>query len=158
MAVDTVVRYRTFSQLREALVLPVPCTELTVKENNVLVSVQRAGQTNLLSLPLPNLQLLHTPSSQQGFTAPTAAPFPSTLPRLVLRLGAGPNRLSELCLRNEKQRQAPQDTVASEESTAPKSWARLVPRNYRLNYALDKVQTQLNNTFNTSFTNRTTVR
>ena len=26
-----------------------------------------------------------------------------------------------------------------------------MPRNYRLNYALDKVQTQLNNTFNTSF-------
>ena len=34
--------------------------------------------------------------------------------------------------------------------TAPKSWARLVPRNYRLNYALDKVQTRLNNTFNTA--------
>ena len=151
VAVDTVVRYRTFSQLREALVLPVPCTQLTVEDKNVLVSIRRAGQTNLLALPLPNLQLLHTPSAQQGFIAQTPSPFPSTLPDWSYDWAPDQIDFRNYLFETEKQRPAPQDTAANEEATAPKSWARLVPRNYRLNYALDKVQTQLNNTFNTSF-------
>ena len=151
VAVDTIVRYRTFSQLREALVLPVPCTDLTVQNEALLVPVQRAGQTNLLSLPLPNLQSLHTPTSQQGFMAQSPSAYPSTLPDWSYDWAPDQIDFRHYVFEQEKNRTTTQDTARQEEPVTPKTWARLVPRNYRLNYALDKVQTQLNNTFNTSF-------
>ena len=151
VAVDTIVRYRTFSQLREALVLPVPCTDVTVDNDHMLVSVRRAGQTNLLSLPLPNLQLLHTPSSQQGFNPQASTAYPSTLPDWSYDWAPDQINHRNYVFEIEKDRAASPDTTIEQARPTPQEWARLVPRNYRLNYALDKVQTQLNNTFNTSF-------
>ena len=71
-------------------------------------------------------------------------------------IGPTTGHLTKSTIRNyvfeiEKDRTTTQDTARQKEPITPKTWARLVPRNYRLNYALDKVQTQLNNTFNTSF-------
>ena len=51
----------------------------------------------------------------------------------------------------EQEKNATEESPAEDSQTCPSLYARLVPKNYRLNYALDKLQTQVNNTFGTSF-------
>ena len=81
VAVDTVVRYRTFTQLRDALVLPVPATCVHVHNNEAWVMAPRAGQTNVVSLDLPD------PTRRSCTSSPSPVhpeandlPYPSTVP------------------------------------------------------------------------------
>ena len=152
VAVDTVVRYRNFSQLREALVLPTPTTEALVLQDEALLSVRRAGQTNVLSVPLPNFGQLHTPSRPTMIGKPPNAEHPSTLPDWSMTWEEDQINFRSYVFEQEKRADSPRDTTqAAKKQSEKPNWPRLVPKNYRLNYALDKIQTQLNNTFNTSF-------
>ena len=152
VAIDTVVRYRTFTQLRDALVLPVPTTKATVHGETLWVATERAGQTNVL--PMPDARgvansLATFRGSRSHHRDP--CPIPPNCP-----IGQGPGTTDQIDYRNyvferEKNTMAPDTTLDAAEEELRQPWARSYPRNYRLNYALDKLQTQLNNTFGTSF-------
>lgn len=153
VAIDTVVRYRTFTQLREALVLPVPATALRIHPTEAHVQVRRGGQTGWRAVPMPNLSSLHERPALE-VTSPNEEdlPFPTELPNWSRPWADDEIDFRRYVFEREKEPAAPADTTTErDEPTAPQEYARLVPKNYRLNYALDKLQTQLNNTFGTAF-------
>ncbi|MEC8360704.1 MAG: hypothetical protein VX002_00255, partial [Bacteroidota bacterium] len=80
VAIDTVVRYRTFTQLRDALVLPVPATNATVHGDTLWVATERAGQTNVLPLPMPEVSQIHLQPSVVPKAATETLPYPIELP------------------------------------------------------------------------------
>ena len=152
VAIDTVVRYRTFTQLREALELPVPATRVNVRDRGVLVSVPRAGQGNLIELPVPNFSALRghpvTPLSEPSVDLP----YPTVLPDWSRKWAPNQIDFRQYTFNVERNQATAKDTASEDTAQAqPRDHARLIPKNYRLNYALDKLQTQLNNTFGTSF-------
>jgi len=152
VAIDTVVRYRRFTQLREALELPVPATRVDVRDRGVLVSVPRAGQGNLIELPVPNFSALRghplTPLSEPSVDLP----YPTVLPDWSRKWAPNQIDFRQYTFNVERNQAAARDTASEDTAQAqPRDHARLIPKNYRLNYALDKLQTQLNNTFGTSF-------
>ena len=151
VAVDTVVRYRTFTQLRDALVLPVPATSVHVHNNEAWVMAPRAGQTNVLSLDLPDLSALHAQPSAAATPQANDLPYPSTVPDWSRNWKPDQIDYRNYVFEVEKEAPNPQPLVDEEEDDLRPSFPRLIPKNYRLNYALDKLQTQLNNTFGTSF-------
>lgn len=153
VAIDTVVRYRTFTQLREALVLPVPATALRIHPTTAHVQVRRGGQTGWRAVPMPNLSSLHErPALEVTSPDEEDLPFPTELPNWSRPWADDEIDFRRYVFEREKQPAAPADTTTErDEPTAPQEYARLVPKNYRLNYALDKLQTQLNNTFGTAF-------
>ncbi len=155
VAIDTVIRYRTFTQLREALVLPVPATNVFVQSSEVKVEVRRAGQTGWRSIPLPDFSSIH---KRANLSVPNTDendwPFPTELPNWSRDWAEDQIDFRHYVFEQEKSTPAPNPTDtarAAPNEKAPAEFARLVPKNYRLNYALDKLQTQLNNTFGTSF-------
>lgn len=150
VAIDTVVRYRSFTQLRDALVLPVPTNQATVHQNNLWVATQRAGQTNILPIPMPEVSKIHLqptdiPERIEVF------PFPNELPDWSRKWNDNQIDFRNYIFDLEKDSSAEQNRRVPEKEKETKEWPRLIPKNYRLNYALDKLQTQLNNTFGTSF-------
>ena len=153
VAIDTVVRYRHFTQLREALVLPVPASDVLLDGNEAHVHVRRGGQTGWRSIPLPNFAALHTrPALDVSTLDSPELPFPTELPDWSRTWADDEIDYRNYVFEQEKIQVAPPDTSTSEfEAPKTKEFARLVPKNYRLNYALDKLQTQLNNTFGTAF-------
>lgn len=153
VAIDTVVRYRTFTQLREALVLPVPTTALRIHPTAAHVQVRRGGQTGWRAVPMPNLSSLHErPALEVTSPDEEDLPFPTELPNWSRPWADDEIDFRRYVFEREKEPAAPADTTTErDEPTAPQEYARLVPKNYRLNYALDKLQTQLNNTFGTAF-------
>ena len=153
VAIDTVVRFRHFTQLREALVLPVPASDVLLDGNEAHVHVRRGGQTGWRSIPLPNFAALHTrPALDVSTPDSPELPFPTELPDWSRTWADDEIDYRNYVFEQEKIQVAPPDTSTSEfEAPKTKEFARLVPKNYRLNYALDKLQTQLNNTFGTAF-------
>ena len=153
VAIDTVVRYRHFTQLREALMLPVPASDVLLDGNEAHVHVRRGGQTGWRSIPLPNFAALHTRPALDVTTPDSPyLPFPTELPDWSRTWADDEIDYRNYVFEQEKIQVAPPDTSTSEfEAPQTKEFARLVPKNYRLNYALDKLQTQLNNTFGTAF-------
>lgn len=152
VAIDTVVRYRWFTELRDALVLPVPSEQLWLQSDEVRALVPRAGGVHWLQKEMPDLELLHerrTPSLSAD-TVPRS--FPQALPDWSRTWSE-----EEIDFRNYvfEQERVPAESPVEQDipvgDSPPISFQRLIPRNYRLNYALDKLQTQLNNTFGTSF-------
>ena len=151
VAIDTVVRYRTFTQLRDALVLPVPTTEATVHGETLWVATERAGQTNVLPLPMPEVSHIHLQPTDVPEAVAETLPFPTELPDWSRAWNERQIDYRNYVFELEKNTSTPDTTLDAAEEEQVKEWARLTPRNYRLNYALDKLQTQLNNTFGTSF-------
>ena len=153
VAIDTIVRYRTFTQLRKAIELPVPATTISIRNDVAHVTVHRAGQAGWRSIPMPDLDIFHL-KSQLPVISPKSLVHADQLSEL-------PNwerqwRPDEIDFRNyvfeqEKQRAVPVADDSEKEDAPPVEYERLIARNYRLNYALDKLQTTLNNTFGTSF-------
>ena len=150
VAIDTVVRYRTFTQLREALVLPVPATEVCMHNETLWVSAQRAGQNHVLPIPMPEVSQIHLQPTELVPSMAETSPYPSTLPDWSRDWKNTQVDYRNYVFELEKKPSVPDTTARDEKDDAP-SWARLIPKNHRLNYALDKLQTQLNNTFCTSF-------
>lgn len=152
VSIDTVIRYRQFTELREALVLPAPATSVAVDTSKARIAVRRAGSTHVLTVPMPDLNSLHTRPELVRREAEEEFPFPTQLPDWSRNWGDDEIDYRNYVFEREKSAPATTDTAREvPETEQPRNYARLVPRNYRLNYALDKLQTQLNNTFGTSF-------
>jgi len=152
VSIDTVIRYRHYTELREALVLPAPATSVAVDTSKARLAVRRAGSTHVVTVPMPDLNSLHTRPELLRREAEEEFPFPTQLPDWSRSWGDDEIDYRNYVFEREKSATVPPDTAREvPETEQPRSYARLVPRNYRLNYALDKLQTQLNNTFGTSF-------
>ncbi len=152
VSIDTVIRYRHYTELREALVLPAPATSVAVDTSKARLAVRRAGSTHVVTVPMPDLNSLHTRPELVRREAEEEFPFPTQLPDWSRSWRDDEIDYRNYVFEREKSAPVPPDTGREvAETEQPRSYARLVPRNYRLNYALDKLQTQLNNTFGTSF-------
>ena len=153
VAIDTIVRYRTFTQLRKAIELPVPATTISIRKDVAYVSVHRAGQLGWRSIEMPDITVLHSktqlPSIQSDSFVDSGQPY--VLPKWERRWLPDEINYRNYVFELEKQPQEPDDGDVTTEDALPVEYERLIPRIYRLNYALDKLQTTLNNTFGTSF-------
>ena len=79
-------------------------------------------------------------------------PYPTVLPDWSRKWAPNQIDFRQYTFNVERNQAAARDTASEDTVQAqPRDHARLIPKNYRLNYALDKLQTQLNNTFGTSF-------
>jgi len=154
VSVDTVVRYRPYTELRKALELPVPVLGMTMLGEDAYATTVNAGQ--ILRWRLPDLGLS---GLKNGPTLPTESgqndlPFPTVLPtwdRVWLPDEIDPQNYIFESEKRDVAAASDQEQTAVEEPADDVVYETLVPKNLRRNYALDKVQTQLNNTFGTSF-------
>ena len=150
VAVDTVVRYRTFTQFRDALPLPVAGDMPVIGRNFTHVMATRGGRTQWTEVAMPDLSALHAAPSLATEPA-TPLPFPTELPSWEQ-----PWAEDEINFRVyvfEAEREATPETTPKEdeEASVAENHVPLTPKNSRLNFALDKIQTRLNNTFGSNF-------
>ena len=152
VSVDTIVRYREYTELREALVLDVPVLDVHLAPGDERAVTRHGNQIQWWKLPVPDPSFMHNTSNASPVESEEALPFPVVLPAWRPEFGD-----TDIDYRNyvfEQEKNAMEGIADAEDSTdvpEPAVYARLVPKNYRLNYALDKLQTQVNNTFGTSF-------
>ena len=101
---------------------------------------------------MPNLSSLHERPALEVTALDEDLPFPTVLPNWSRPWEDDQIDFRNYVFEREKAHVAAADSSNErDEPSTPKVYARLVPKNYRLNYALDKLQTQLNNTFGTAF-------
>lgn len=156
VAVDTIVRYREYTELREAVVLDVPVTGVFLQPGNEHGMARYAGQIHWWSLPIPDPSTLH--NTAQLESEPQGASnnaYPSVLPSWNRSFGELQIDYKNYVFEQEKSEtpsaSTDSDSLEVDEESLEPTYARLLPKNYRLNFALDKLQTQVNNTFGTSF-------
>ena len=149
VAVDTVVRYRTFTQFRDALSLPVAGAMPVLDKNLSHVMASRGGRTQWTEVAMPDLSALHAaPSLVQEPSTPL--PSPTELPSWERSWAEDEINFRTYVFEAERE-ETSDATPAQEEESVAKDHAPLTPKNSRLNFALDKIQTRLNNTFGSNF-------
>lgn len=154
VAVDTVVRYRPYTEIRRALTLPVPAMRLERTGPSFHATTRHAGQVHWWSVPdMPLASLKANPSAEVP-TAAQSLDFPAVMPtweRAWADDEINPNDYVFEVERNREPGELPAADMQANREVDVTEWPALVPKNLRRNYALDKVQTQLNNTFGTTF-------
>ena len=149
VAVDTVVRYRTFTQFRDALPLAVSGEMPVMGKDFTHVMAIRGGRMQWTEIPMPDLSVLHA-SSNLVQKPSMSLPFPTELPSWEQPWAKAEINFREYVFESEREAaQNAQPTQTAESVVQPHS--PLTPKNSRLNFALDKIQTRLNNTFGSNF-------
>ena len=149
VAVDTVVRYRTFTQFRDALPLPVAGDMPVMGRDLTHVMATRGGRTQWTEVTMPDLSALHAAPSLAKEPS-TPLPFPTELPSWGQAWAEDEINFRAYVFESEREA-TPEAKPEQEEVPVTENHAPLTPKNSRLNFALDKIQTRLNNTFGSNF-------
>lgn len=154
VAVDTIVRYRNFTQLRSATAMPQGAIAAFLGRDTSRFMLPRAGIHHWVAMPMPDLSALHSQEPEVPMAVSDDLPYPTQLPEWNRPFAPDEINFRDYVFEGEElatavptEQPGTKDGPSQEEPT----YARLVPRNYRLNFALDKLQTALNNTFGTNF-------
>ena len=122
VAVDTVVRYRTFTQFRDALPLPVAGDMPVMGRDLIHVMATRGGRTQWTEVAIPDLSALHAAPSLRR-NPPPPCPFPQNCP-LGNKIGPRTKSTSEPTSLSRSARRPPRPNP----SRKKRPWRRTTPR------------------------------
>ena len=113
------------------------------------VMATRGGRTQWTEVAMPDLSALHAAPSHAKEPS-TPLPFPTELPSWEQAWAEDEINFRAYVFESEREA-TPEAKPEQEEAPVAENHAPLTPKNSRLNFALDKIQTRLNNTFGSNF-------